>query len=109
MQTPKGFISDDLLEVIRDEEMAKIMSQAKSPEECYDIVKDKIDVTLEEFTEQMTIINTYYEEKKSGLLSEEDLDAIAGGKTSHQKNMALLGGGMGGITATFFALSAAAS
>ncbi len=84
MQTPKGYVSDELIAIIQNEEIATAMSKAQNPEECYDIVKDRVDVTLEEFIEQMTIIKTYIEEKKSGLLSEEDLDAIAGGKGSGQ-------------------------
>ncbi len=108
MQTPKGFISDDLLEVIQTEEVINKLSEKKTPQDCYDVVKDKIDLSFEEFTTQMTIINTYIEEKKSGLLSEEDLDAIAGGK--------MTGGEIAGITAigafwggmiTFIAASAA--
>ncbi len=91
MQTPKGFVSDDLIAVIQNEEIATAMSKAQNPEECYDIVKDKVDVTLEEFIEQMTIIKTYIEEKKSGLLSEEDLNAIAGGKGTGDAIAALSG------------------
>ncbi len=80
MQTPKGFVSDKLIAVIQNEEVVNKLSEKKTPEDCYDVVKDKIDLSFEEFTAQMTIINTYLEEKKNGLLSEEDLDAIAGGK-----------------------------
>ncbi len=82
MQTPKGYVSDELIAFIQNEGNANAMSNLKTPEECYDLVKDKTDVTLEEFCEQMAIIKDFLEEKKSGLLSEEDLDAIAGGKST---------------------------
>ncbi len=105
MQTPKGYVSDELLTFIQIEENASAMSKAKSPEECYDIVKVNVDVTFEEFCEQMAIIKNFLEEKKNGLLSEEDLDAIAGGKSQEAHLTTGIVGGllMGAATAAFAA------
>lgn len=66
--------------LLQDEEIILKMSEAKSPEESYDIVKDKVTVSLEEFVEMMAIAKSYVDEAQEGLLSEEDLDVVAGGK-----------------------------
>ncbi len=80
MQTPRGAIDDSIMALLQDEEILAKMSEAKSPEECYDIVKDKVTVSFEEFAEMMAIGKSYMEEAQEGLLTEEDLDAVAGGK-----------------------------
>lgn len=82
MQTSRGIIDDSIIALLQHEEILAKMSEAKSPEECYEIVKDKVTVSYEEFVEMMTIGNSYMEEAQEGLLSEEDLDAVAGGKNS---------------------------
>ncbi len=80
MQTPRGIIDDSIMALVHDEEILVKMSEAKSPEECYDMVKDKVTVSFEEFVEMMTIAKGYMDEAQEGLLTEEDLDAVAGGK-----------------------------
>ncbi len=80
MQTPKGIIDDSIMALVKDDEILAKMSEAKSPEECYDIVKDKVTVSFEEFVEMMAIAKNYMEATQEGLLSEDDLDAVAGGK-----------------------------
>ncbi len=82
MQTPRGTIDDSIMALLQEEEILAKMSEAKSAEECYDIVKDKVTVSFEEFAEMMAIGKSYMEEAQEGLLSEEDLDAVAGGKNS---------------------------
>ncbi len=84
MQTPKGIIDDSIMALVKDDEILAKMSEAKSPEECYDIVKDKVTVSFEEFAEMMAIGKSYMEEAQEGLLTEEDLDAVAGGKADSE-------------------------
>ncbi len=85
MQTSRGIIDDSIIALLQHEEILAKMSEAKSPEECYEIVKDKVTVSYEEFVEMMTIGNSYMEEAQEGLLSEEDLDAVAGGKDDNSE------------------------
>lgn len=82
MKTPKGEINDKVLELVKDEEILAKMAETKSPEECYDVVKDKIDISFEDFTASMTVAMNYVQESQSGLLSDDDLDQVAGGKKS---------------------------
>ncbi len=84
MQTPTGIIDDSIIALLENEEILVKMSEAKSPEECYDVVKDSVTVSFEEFVEMMTIGKSTMEKMQEGLLSEEDLNAVAGGKTAHE-------------------------
>ncbi|MEG1947060.1 MAG: hypothetical protein RR139_08185 [Lachnospiraceae bacterium] len=80
MYTPKGELNDKLYEMMRDEEAVEKLAAAKSPEECYEVAKSYADVSFEEFQSSMEIMRSYLEESQDGLLSEEDLDQVAGGK-----------------------------
>jgi len=83
MQTPKGEINDKIMELAEDEELLQKMATAASPEECYELVKDRIEgVSFEEFTASMSVAAAYAKESQSGELSEDDLDMVAGGKES---------------------------
>lgn len=81
MYTPKGDINDDLYKAMQDEAIVAKLAEAKSPEECYGVIKGAgIGVSREDFEKSMTIMKAYLEESKEGVLSEEDLDQVAGGK-----------------------------
>jgi hypothetical protein len=82
MKTPRGEISDSLVELAKDEALLQKMSECKSPEEVYALVKDRVDMPFEQFTAEMDIANSYLKEMESGLLTEDDLDAVAGGKAA---------------------------
>ncbi len=106
MQTPKGVIDDSIILLLQNEEILAKISEAMSPEECYDIVKDKVTVNYEEFVEMMAIGKSYMDETQEGLLSENDLDAIAGGKLDINASVAL---GAVGAAVVYTELSAASS
>lgn len=80
MQTLKGEVNDRIVELLNNEELLTRMSEAKSPRECYDVVKDTIDISFEEFTDSMAVAKEYLEESAEGLLTDEELDMVAGGK-----------------------------
>lgn len=81
MQTPKGEINDKIMELTKDDALLEKMAAATSPEECYEIAKDRLDgVSFEEFQSSMSVAMAYTAEAKSGELSEDDLDQVAGGK-----------------------------
>ncbi|MEG1291396.1 MAG: hypothetical protein RSD28_03765 [Lachnospiraceae bacterium] len=82
MYTPKGELNDKLYEMMQDEAAVEKLAAAKSPEECYEVAKSYAEVSFEEFRSSMEIMRSYLEESQDGLLSEEDLDQIAGGKMS---------------------------
>ena len=104
MQTPKGEINDKIMKLTEDEEILQKMSTATSPEECYDMVKDRIEgVSFEEFTASMSVASAYVQESQSGELSDEDLDMVAGGKSTEKKGMAAAGSAFG----TFVGIGAA--
>jgi len=85
MKTPRGEISDSIIALAEDEALIQKMSECKSPEEIYALVKDRVDMPFEQFAAEMTIANSYLQEMESGLLDEDDLDAVAGGKSGKQK------------------------
>ncbi|HHW93544.1 MAG TPA: hypothetical protein GX734_03520 [Clostridiaceae bacterium] len=83
MKTPKGDISDSIIALANDEALLQKMSECKSPEEVYALVKDQVGIPFEQFTAEMTVAQSYLKEMEAGLLSDDDLDAVAGGKTQH--------------------------
>jgi hypothetical protein len=89
MKTPRGEISDSIVALANDETLLKKMSECKSPEEVYALVKDRVGIPFEQFTAEMTIAHSYLQEMEVGLLSEEDLDAVAGGKSKAETDETL--------------------
>ncbi len=85
MKTPKGDISDKILELVKDEKVLEEMSKAGSPEECYDIVKDRLHISFEDFKSSMEVAQLYLSESQAGLLNEDDLEQVAGGKSDNVK------------------------
>lgn len=110
MKTPKGEVDDRLLELLNHEEILTKMSEAKSPQECYDVVRGTIDISFDEFQASMTVARDFLEESKEGLLTDEELDMVAGGIN---KTAAIIGGSIAGGAAAgvgvFFAMAAAVS
>lgn len=108
MYTPKGELNDALLELMKDPEKIKELEGLKSPEEGLEVVKKYIpDMTLEEFQKSMQIMRAYLEESQEGLLSEEDLDSVAGGKGNPTKTIVgtlgavgAVGGAVGAVVST---------
>jgi len=86
MKTPRGEISDSIIVLVNDEALLQKMSECKSPEEVYALVKDRVGIPFEQFTAEMTVGQSYLKEMEAGLLSDDDLYAVAGGKNT------LLGG-----------------
>jgi hypothetical protein len=109
MQTPKGEINDKIMELAEDEELLQKMATAASPEECYELVKDRIEgVSFEEFTASMSVAAAYAKESQSGELSEDDLDMVAGGKSEKTKTAIAVGAATGGTVASAAAMFVAA-
>lgn len=81
MKTPKGEINDGLLELLKNEELMTQMSKCANETECYDLVKNKLDINFEDFKSSMALANDYLKESETGLLSDDDLDQVAGGKS----------------------------
>ena len=86
MKTPRGEISDSIIALASDEALLKKMSECQSPEEVYALVKDRVGIPFEQFTAEMTIAYSYLQDIDSGLLTEEDLDSVAGGKLFNKKS-----------------------
>lgn len=83
MYTPKGEINDALYEAMKDQAFIEKLASAKTPDDCYEAVKEAgVEVSREEFEKSMEIMKGYLEESQEGILSEEDLDQVAGGKMS---------------------------
>lgn len=83
MQTAKGFIHDEILELLKDEEFVKQIRACKLDEDAYELVKGKISIPQGELVasiETAKKINSMYQE--SGLLDQDELDMVAGGKYS---------------------------
>ncbi|MGI6508349.1 MAG: hypothetical protein ACOX4A_08230 [Saccharofermentanales bacterium] len=85
MKTPKGEISDSIIALANDDALLKKMSECKSPEEVYALVENRVGIPFEQFTAEMTIAHSYLQEMESSLLSEDDLDAVAGGKSEESE------------------------
>ncbi|MGI6069852.1 MAG: hypothetical protein ACOYBE_05435 [Blautia sp.] len=81
MYTPKGDINDALYKAMQDETFIAKLGEAKSPEDCYEVAKAAgMEMPMEEFQKSMEVMKAYLDEKEEGILSEEDLDSVAGGK-----------------------------
>ncbi|MGI6090270.1 MAG: hypothetical protein ACOYEL_02620 [Saccharofermentanales bacterium] len=96
MKTPKGEISDSIIALANDEALLKKMSECKSPEEVYALVEDRVGIPFEQFTAEMEIAQSYLKEMEAGLLSDDDLDAVAGGKSIDPRLLIGAPGGPGG-------------
>ena len=112
MYTPKGELNDDLLKLVQDPEIIEAFGECKTPEGGYEIVKKKLpEITMEEFRNNMQIMYSYMEESQEGLLSDEDLDEVAGGKSdAGQISTALgivatVGGGVAALMANLAFMS----
>ena len=81
MKTPRGEISDSIIALVNDEALIQKLSKCTSPEEAYALVKDRVDMPFEQFKAEMTTAYSYLKDMDDGLLTEEDLDAVAGGKS----------------------------
>lgn len=68
------------MELVNDEEIIAKLAAAGSAQECYDLVKDRIGISFEEFQASMAVANAYVNEPSEGELSEDDMDSVAGGK-----------------------------
>ncbi|MFI3177779.1 MAG: hypothetical protein R3Y67_09880 [Eubacteriales bacterium] len=82
MNTPKGFVDDSIMALLNDEVVIKKWEDCKSLEECYDVVKDKTTVSFDDFKPMMAIAVELSKDLNNGLLSEEELDGVAGGSFS---------------------------
>lgn len=101
MYTPKGELNDELLKLMQDPEAVKAFEGCKSPEDGYEVVKKYLpNISLEDFQGSMQIMAAYLEESKDGLLSDDDLDEVAGGKSdSARKDVGIATGVLGGVGA----------
>jgi len=87
MKTPRGEVSDSIIALANDEALLQKMSECKSPEEVYALVKDRVGMPYEQFADEMVIVHSYLQELETGLLTEEDLDAVAGGKNEKDQKV----------------------
>jgi len=70
---------------LNEEEVIQRMQSVKTPEEAYAVAKDYgVTDSLEEFVEEMTKYKTAIDE-----LSDEDLEAVAGGLSRAEKDAIL--------------------
>ncbi len=81
MKTPRGEISDSIIALANDEALIQKLSKCTSPEEAYALVNDRVNMPFEQFKAEMTTAYSYLKDMDDGLLTEEDLDAVAGGKS----------------------------
>ncbi|MGI6069850.1 MAG: hypothetical protein ACOYBE_05425 [Blautia sp.] len=99
MYTPKGELNDELFALVKDPDFVKELEGLKTPEEGYEVVKKRLpNMSMEEFQTSMGIMYAYLVEQEDGLLDEEDLDAVAGGKSTAKSVSTALGvtGGVAG-------------
>ncbi len=86
MYTPKGELSDKLLEAMKDESFAKKMAGAKDADTLLALVQEADpELTMDRLKESIVIMTSYLEESEEGVLSEEDLDLVAGGSKAGAK------------------------
>ncbi len=86
MYTPKGELSDKLLEAMKDESFAKKMTGAADADALLALVQEADpEITMDSLKESVSIMSSYLEESEEGVLSEEDLDLVAGGSKAGAK------------------------
>lgn len=80
MYTPKGELSDKLLEAMKDQEFVKKITGAADKDAVLAAVKEVDDsITMDSLKAQVAIMQSYLDESQEGMLSDEDLDQVAGG------------------------------
>ncbi len=82
MKTPRGEISDSIVSLAHDDVLLEKMSKCKSPEEVYALVKDRVNMPFKQFAAEMDIARSCLKDMDAGLLTEADLDVIAGGEAA---------------------------
>ena len=86
MYTPKGELSDKLLEAMKNEEFVKKLSGAADKETALAVVQEAdASITMDSLKEQIAIMQSYMEESQEGVLSDDDLDQVAGGSKAGAK------------------------
>lgn len=86
MYTPKGEINDKLLEAMKDAAFMEKFSAAETPEAAFALVKEvEPEMTMDELKASANAMLAFAQEQESGILSEEDLDQVAGGSKSGAK------------------------
>ena len=81
MYTPKGEVNDKLIDFLMGDNVNDKFTGATNPDDFYAVVVENgVEISKEEFVEGMSIIKSVLEEREAGILSEEDLESVAGGK-----------------------------
>lgn len=86
MYTPKGELSDKLLEAMKDQEFVKKITDASNKDVVLAAVQE-VDpsITMDGLKEQISVMQSYLEESQEGVLSDDDLDLVAGGSKAGAK------------------------
>ena len=80
MSVSRESLHQELWALLSNADIAMSLSECKSPEECYNVVRAYIsDMPMSAFTDSMKFINYQLEQTQDGLLSDDELDNVAGG------------------------------
>ena len=86
-------LNEKLMALLSDQVIAGKLGACKSPEECYEVAKGYVSgISFAEFQESMTLIRSYLDEKKDGLLDVGDMENVAGG--ANPTAAIIIGGGV---------------
>lgn len=81
MYTPKGELHEEFLAVLYQDEILKELKSCKNQKELIAAIKKYVtDIEEEEVQDSLVVIQSYLEEEQeSQILTDEDLDGVAGG------------------------------
>lgn len=65
-----------LIEILRNGNVSAQLRKCKNPKEVYELLKDKVDMSFDEFTKVMTEIKDEYSDEENSLLQKSDVQNV---------------------------------
>ena len=83
-------MNEQLITLLQDEKIAAQLQQAQSPQAAYDIIKDKTDLSFDEFAADMRKMTEAAQQQGDDCLKDSDLENMAAGIAGYQPDAAWL-------------------
>lgn len=64
-----------LIEILQDQNIAAQLRQCKDPKEAYELLRENMDLSFEEFKQEMIGLKDSYSDQEAALLRAEDVNA----------------------------------
>ncbi|MCI1741455.1 MAG: hypothetical protein LKI18_03575 [Prevotella sp.] len=65
-----------LIKLLQDQEISAKLRKSKSPQQAYEVLKGKVDMSFDDFKKVMTDIKDSYSDQEDSLLKREDVQSV---------------------------------